>query len=120
MLHEEPTEQDRNRCLLVARYERINRTTWGRGKPPHFMKVSDQELPEEFATPQVREISSDSGGSLVLEVRVFDPEAVDFNNENNLFLGNWEPAAERCDAALRKHYPGTCIIEEVPFPGWPL
>ena len=115
MVHKQLTEEDKNRCLFVARYRKVNPTTWCREKPRHFMKVADEESPEEFAAPQVREISSDSGGSVVVEVRVFDPEAVDINNRADFFLGNWEPAAERCDAALKEYDPGTCIIPKDAF-----
>ena len=118
MAGKQPTEEDKKYCLFVARYRRVNRTTWCREEPRHYIAVAPDEWPEEYATPQVREISGYSHGWLVVEVCVLDPEAVDFDGFR--MLGNWEPAAERCDAALRKHYPGTCIIEEDPVPGSPL
>ena len=115
MVHRQFTEEDKKRCLFVARYRKVNPTTWCREKPRHYIAVADDEWPEEYATPQVREISGHSHEWLVVEVCVLDREAVDLENTDNFFLGNWEPTAERCDAALKEYDPGTCIIPKDAF-----
>jgi hypothetical protein len=99
------TEDDKYRCVFLARLKKIGTNQWKRiGRPE--IDTRDNRWPELFRNPQVTKV-----GATDVEIRILDENAV--NLQAPTLLGEYVYASDRCDETLRREFPGEVIIENL-------
>lgn len=101
-------EDPKRRCVFLARYKKIGVNQWIRVAQPEI-DISDHPWPDLYQAPHVTASRENE-----VEIRVREDAAV--NLEDDSLIGDYKGAAERCDEALRRAFPGSVILDDLS--GW--